>query len=250
MTYPLSTEVTAGQPTAASHYNNLRSDSLHFGQAATDSVTLGTFLNRFAANISLQLLATNRLRVPFNTTRPPVILINGCMLQAAASVDLAAGMFSGGAATWYVFAVRTAGSTTFTLAVNTSATEAPDQRIIGECQWDGSALTSVRDYFSTPLSAPDYDSGWFAAAYNTTYTKNHGLAQVPSFVLLEHATSASGAGEIVPVMVANDATYIKSIYGYDGTSVYVQTMNNSTYGVVASSRRVSGGGYLRIKAWR
>ena len=190
------------------------------------------------------MLATNRLRVPYNTTRPPVIMINGCMLQAAANVDLAAGMFSGGSATWYVFAVRSGSATTFTLSVNTSASEAADTRLIGECQWDGTNLTSVRDYFTTPLAAPDYDSGWFAAAYNTTYTKNHGLGQVPALVLLEHATSASGASEIVPVMVANDATYTRSLYGYDGTSIYIQTMNNSVYGVIASSRRTSGGGYL------
>ena len=35
MTYPLSTTVSAGQPTAAAHYNHLRSDALRFGQAET-----------------------------------------------------------------------------------------------------------------------------------------------------------------------------------------------------------------------
>src|SRR5512139_801463 len=102
MTYPLSTDVSAGQPTAVAHYNTLRADALRLGQAETDCVTTGVMLRRYARGVRLQYLATNRLRVPFVTTDPATLMINGFMCQAGANVDLPAGLFSGGAATWYV----------------------------------------------------------------------------------------------------------------------------------------------------
>ena len=75
-------------------------------------------------------------------------MIRGYMCQAAANVDLPANSFSGGSADWYIFANRAAGSSAFTLSVNSSATEGADQRLIGICRWDGSALdsTSIQTY--------------------------------------------------------------------------------------------------------
>jgi len=96
MTYPTSTDVAAGQPTQAAHYNTLRGDALRLGAAEADAVRLGTFLGRYASGIKLQYLATNRLRLPYVTIAPPTLMINGVMCQAVANVDLAAGMFSGG----------------------------------------------------------------------------------------------------------------------------------------------------------
>ena len=43
MTYPLSSEVSSGQPTAAAQYNNLRRDALRMGQADADAATLAEF---------------------------------------------------------------------------------------------------------------------------------------------------------------------------------------------------------------
>ncbi len=249
MTYPLSTDVSTGQPTAAAHYNALRADALRLGQAEADSVKVAQFLNRYQSGIRLQYLATNRLRVPYVTTSPATLMINGCMCQAGANVDLAAGLFSGGAATWYVFAARTAGSTTFTLSVNTSASEGTDQRIIGEVYYDGTNIVSVKDYFTGALGNPDYNSGWFACAYNNTYTKAHGLNQPPRLVTLEHATSSSGTGELVLVYLAYSSNFL-SLVGYDATNVYVQTVNNASSGTVGSMRRTSAGGYYRIQAWK
>jgi hypothetical protein len=249
MTYPLSTDVSAGQPTAVAHYNTLRADALRLGQAEADCVTTGVMLRRYARGVRLQYLATNRLRVPYVTTDPPTLMINGFMCQAGANVDLPAGLFSGGAATWYVFANRTAGSTTFTLSVNTSGSEGTDQRVIGEVSYDGANIISIKDYFASPLGDADYSSGWFAAAYNNTYTKAHGLNQSPRLVVVEHSANAAGTGEIVPVFV-NSASAVMSCVGYDAVNIYITTANNATNGVVFSTRRASAGGYLRIQAWR
>ncbi len=249
MTYPNSSDVTAGQPTAASHYNNLRGDALRLGQAEADTVKLGQFLSRHGRGVRLQYLATNRLRVPYVTSEPPTLMIGGCMCQATAHVDLAAGLFSGGAAIWYVFANRTPGSTTFTLGVNTSASEGADQRIIGDVYWDGAALLRVKDYFGSPLGDPDYDSGWFAVSYNNIYTRAHGLAQVPKLVVVEHFDNSGGTGEAVPVTV-NYGADTKSPMGYDANNIYFVAQNNGSYGVLIGARRSSGGGYLRLRAWK
>lgn len=141
MTYPESSAVSAGQPTAADHYNNLRLDSLYLGQAATNVIPLGTLLKDYQKNVNLVLLGTTRVRVEATATQTVELMIDGYMLQATANVDLAAGSApSGGAATWYVFAERSAGSTTFTLNVNTSDTDYADARLIGSFYWDGSAI--------------------------------------------------------------------------------------------------------------
>jgi len=67
MTYPLSSDVIAGQPTAADHYNNLRADALRMGQAVADSAFMPDLLNRYEQNLTIIPLSTDRLRVPAST---------------------------------------------------------------------------------------------------------------------------------------------------------------------------------------
>jgi hypothetical protein len=248
MAYPLSSDVSAGQPTAAAHYNTLRADALRLGQPQADCVPIGQFLTRFARGIRLVMLAANRLRLPYVTSDPPTLLINGCMCQATANVDLPPAQFSGAAATWYVFACRAAGSSQFTLAVNTSPVEGADQRIIGEAQWDGANLLSVKDYFAGPIGDPDYDSGWFSVTTNQTFTKTHSLGQVPRLTLLLHATNSSGTGELVPVLLAQQTSAQPlSVLGMDPSNLYIQT---PTADIVHSTRRAVNTGYYRLLAWR
>jgi hypothetical protein len=156
MGYPTSSDVTVGQPTASAHYNNLRADALRLGQAAADGVNLGDLLAKFETNLSLEYLATNRVRVPASAASPAAVVVNGVPLLATAAVDLPAGSApSGGAAWWYVFAVQSAGSTSFTLTANTTATEATGTRRIGRFYWDGSSIgqlkTEYRGYLETLL---------------------------------------------------------------------------------------------------
>lgn len=253
MTYPLSSEVSAGQPTAAAQYNNLRLDALTLGQPVTDAVKLQTFLRKYVSGMKVQYLATNRLRVPYDPNNPPTVMINGCMLQAADNVDLPAGQFSGAAALYYVFANRNAGSTSFTLSVNTSSSETADQRVIGTACWDGASVTTVTSYSYNPTGLPpaDYDSGWFACAYNNTYTKAHSLGSAPRMALLIHNTAADGSGECVYVHTVRQATAIyQAALGYDSANVYVTAGAESTGGTVFSKRRESASGFYRILAWK
>ncbi len=140
MTYPTSSDVSAGQPTSYLHYNSLRADAVYLGQLPADAVSLLASLTRYAHNLVVEPLATNRVRIPYNSADPCCLVIDGYMCKAAADVDLAADSFSGVAATWYIFANRAAGYTTFTLTANTSLTEAAGQRRIARIDWDGSNL--------------------------------------------------------------------------------------------------------------
>jgi len=53
MTYPESANVSAGDATLAAHYNDLRADAVHLGQAAADAVSLGTLLERYVTRCLL-----------------------------------------------------------------------------------------------------------------------------------------------------------------------------------------------------
>jgi hypothetical protein len=162
-TYPISADVIASQPTALQHYNNLRADALRFGAVAADAVNLGAALARYADAITLQPLATDRLRIPWTALRPPTIVIDGYLCQAAANVDIAANTFTGVAATWYIFATHTAASTTFTLTANTSASESTGNRRIASINWNGTHL----DYFTLQTLIPPAPTPPAVRAYNS-----------------------------------------------------------------------------------
>lgn len=250
MTYPNSSDVSSGQPTASAHYNNLRKDALFLGQAAADSLTLGAFLAHFAENIKLQYLATNRIRAVFDAYRPASVMIGGCMLKAADNIDLPAGQFSGAASLYYIHAIRTTGSTAFTLSVNTSLINTDTSRPIGTCYWDGANLTNVISWYQdSALPTADFDSGWFAVAYNNTYSVDHHLGSAPRLVMVLHSADSAGAGELVPVFHVNDGTSTKSPLGVTTSAVILQTANSSGLGCCYSIRRTSGSGFYRVFAW-
>lgn len=250
MTYPLSSDVSSGQPTASAHYNNLRKDALYLGQASADSLPLGSYLSRHASNLKLEYLATNRIRVAYNAYHPAAIMVGGCMLKAAASIDLPAGYFSGAASLFYIHAIRTPGSTTFTLGANTTPVENETSRVIGTCYWDGTTLNSIISFYpSDGFPQADYDSGWFACAYNNTYTLSHNLSGVPRLVILLHATDAAGTSELIPVYAVYGDSSTKGNIGFTSSLIYVVAANGSTQGCVYSFRRSSGSGYYRVLAW-
>jgi hypothetical protein len=147
LTYPTSSDVVSGQSTLAAHYNTLRADALRAGASAANAVNLGELLIGYSKNVQLVYLATNRVRVTYAANAIPALMVNGYMLRLAANADLAEAP-SGAASLYYVFANRAAASTAFTLSVNTSSTEADDQRCIGEFYWTGTAVRqgSIKSY--------------------------------------------------------------------------------------------------------
>jgi len=206
MSYPLSSDVSAGDPTSASHYNNLRSDVLRFGQAAANAVNVGSLMEWFESRLKLERLSTNRVRVPCSSTEPVGLIVAGYPLRSTANIDLAVGdVPTGGAQTWYVFANQTAGSTTFTLSINVSSSEGAAQRRIGRFYFDGTNIVkdSVRTelsllisqllYFkepqvqcgrltlSTNIPVPDSDVASSSVLYFTPYKGNRASLYVPNY---------------------------------------------------------------------
>jgi hypothetical protein len=143
MTYPVSGDVTAGQPTSSDHYNNLRADCLRLGAAAADGANLGNVLNRFESKLTIELLDTDRLRIPCTNTNPGSIVIDGVPLYSVNNIDLdPAGKPTGTAAMWHIFALRTAGNTSFKITVSTSDLEYANYRRIGSFYWTGTAIAA------------------------------------------------------------------------------------------------------------
>jgi len=151
MPYPSSSDVAAGDITAASQYNNLRADALRFGQASADAVNAGSLLELYESNLKIIRLNTTQLRIEATLASPVSLMVAGYPARTTANVDLAVGMApSGPANPYYIFANRAAGSSSFTLSVSTSFVEAANQRRIGQCYWNGTEI--VKDSIQTELS--------------------------------------------------------------------------------------------------
>jgi len=151
MSYPMSSDVVAGDATLASQYNNLHSDALFAGQAAADAAPIASLLENYESRLKIIRSGTTLLQVSADASSPVSLMVDGVMVQATANVVLAAGDApSGVASTFYIFANRTAGSTTFTLSVSTSPTEAANQRRIGRFYWDGTKI--IKDSIQTELA--------------------------------------------------------------------------------------------------
>jgi hypothetical protein len=152
-TYPSSGDVVSGQATLAAHYNTLRADAIRAGATAANAVGFGVLLQDYSHHVKLEYLATNRVRVPYSLDAIPVLVIDGYMLALPTHCDLAEA-YSGAAGVVYVFANRSAGSTAFTLSVNSSPIEAEDQRLIGEYYWTGANIRtgSIKSYETTITS--------------------------------------------------------------------------------------------------
>ena len=151
MSYPLSADVAAGDITAAAHYNNLRSDALRLGQLAADAVNLGAILESYESKLNIVRLGTTLVRVEASAGVPVAIIVAGVPVRSVANVDLAAESApAGAAATYYVFANRVAGSTSFTLSVNVVSSPGAAQRRIGQFYWNGTEV--VKDSIQTEFS--------------------------------------------------------------------------------------------------
>ncbi len=77
MSYPTSSDVAAGDLTAASQYNNLRADALRLGQAAADAVNVGSMLELYESNLKIIRLNTTQLRIEASLTSPVSLNVYG-----------------------------------------------------------------------------------------------------------------------------------------------------------------------------
>jgi hypothetical protein len=250
MTYPTSSDVSAGQPTASAHYNNLRKDALLFGQSPADSRLAGDFLGCLVLNMNLAVNPglSDRIQCVYDSQFPPSVVIDQCLLVNTTHVYSPS--HSGSAGVYYIFANRAPAATTFTLTLNASPTVSAAQRLIGEAYWSGTAFAGVLSYRYNAMPAAHYDSGWFAVTTTTAYTKAHNLGSVPRFFIVYHSTASDGSSENVIIGNVMDTTHAKAPIGFTAVNAYYQSGADATSGTCYSTRRFSNAGYIRILAWK
>ena len=96
-----------------------------------------------------------------------------------------------------------------------------------------------------------YDSGWYAVAVNTTYTKAHGLGAVPTTVQVFYSDTSDGSGDVASVAHPFGAggSDNASLCEMDATNIKVRTGNNVAYYRDASGAAKSPtSGYHKIVA--
>lgn len=117
---------------------------------------------------------------------------------------------------------------------------------------------SHAELYQMPLGdLPDYDSGWFASAINTTYTQNHGFSSIPSRWELEWSIDSIGKSTIISVPFAQ--RWSGSANQGVGASVQV---NPSGFTIRTGAALIPGasfgnpvgtdynGQFMRIRAWK
>lgn len=228
--YPSSLDVSAGQPTGYQQYNRLRADALRFGAAPADAVNAGQFLGSYISGIRLSALGSNRLRIQYDPRFPPTLMIRGHMCQSDHNVDLPGSAFSGDSALWYIFANRAAGSAEFSLSANTSATEGPDQRLIGCCQWNGSSVdaTSIQTY---QADAPGGHLTMITLLAGINYTTSQAYTgEVCPHQLIDFSKLKPGARSayLIANLLAGSASAHARLYNLSDSNTIVEVSTSST----------------------
>lgn len=229
-TYPASQDVSAGQPTGYQQYNRLRADALRMGAGQNDAVPMGRFLGQYQSGIHLTYLANNRLRIQYDPRFPPTIMINGYMCQTDHNVDLPSNSFSGANALWYIFAQRTQGSSEFTLSVNTSATEAPDQRLIGVCEWNGSAIeqTSIQTYQAVTPGSKMAVITLQASIHYTTSNSYGGTICCHHLLDFSKLKPSAKSVYLAANLIAENATAYARLYDMTDSTTLVELSTSAT----------------------
>ena len=107
------------------------------------------------------------------------------------------------------------------------------------------------------LHIEKYDSGWFAATVDTTYTKAHGLSGAPNVVHVYYSDTADGSGDVVKVGHTDFAQMVttyhvaSNVCDIDATNVKLRTDDYlAIYHDAAGAYKSQTTGYLKIVAVR
>lgn len=113
------------------------------------------------------------------------------------------------------------------------------------------AGTRCLAYVSVGIYQAAYDSGWFAVAEATTYTKAHGLGVRPNHIEVLYSSDSPPTGAIFPVTNVGDGATSESrnIARADATNVYIETgAAGASAGVILNTFGAAASGYYRIIA--
>jgi len=113
---------------------------------------------------------------------------------------------------------------------------------------DNSAVTTSIDYKLTN-KVKKYDSGWFAVAKDTAYTKAHGLGAVPDVVMIYVSNTADGSGEVT-ASGYEASERCTNVADLDATNIVIRTgaYGVATYRDSAGNLDQPASGYCKIVA--
>ena len=139
MTFPLSSPVSAGDPTEASQYNNLRKDALYLGSDPAGSGNLLQLLYQSMGEISLTRVSATTIRLSASAAAPCALMIGGiiCAVTADRTI-LLTGTALPAAGRYYVYAVAQSDGTFILDAADNNVPA--NGRMIGTFLWDGTGI--------------------------------------------------------------------------------------------------------------
>ena len=147
MTYPNSNNVAPGDATAASQYNNLRSDAVYLGGTITDSGSLKDRLSRGLGQLKLVKTADTIITLYASTTFPCAVIIDGSISMISTDITITVDpILFPQPKELFIFAKKTANAPGFTLILSDSSTEQTATRLIGRFIWTSTVIVSGTVY--------------------------------------------------------------------------------------------------------
>lgn len=141
MTYPLSSAVSAGDPTEASQYNNLRADALCLGNDPETSGNMLQLLCTAMGCVRLSRTGLTEITLTASESEPCAVVISGKIYSVTESLTLTIPDVDMTLHGRYHIYAQPAADGKFTLAYAYAAGTAPDaSRMIGTFLWDGTGI--------------------------------------------------------------------------------------------------------------
>ena len=245
MTYPLSSPVSAGDPTEASQYNNLRQDALFLGGDPAGSGNLQQLLFQNMGTIRLSRLSATTIQLSASESDPCGIMIGGTIFAVTENLTvlLTHTAFPALGRCYVYAAAQSDGTFILDASYNTVLTNA---RMIGTFLWDGngiipgtlhnlseyeairsvvtSSIANGRLTLASGVPVPDTDIEMSETLYFTPYNGNEIALYIGEewemFAFTELSLDLSGMNTLVPydIFITADSGGLKLSAGQWGSA--------------------------------
>ncbi len=141
MPYPLSSDVTPGEPTLAAQYNNLRADALYFGGNPAGAADLRSLFADYLEGIRLTGSETT-LTLEASSAEPCALVLDGlpAVVRTPLTTEISPAAFPSPCLLWIFIRSDGAEPAAFSLNVSESPFETTGTRRIGRLEWTGSKI--------------------------------------------------------------------------------------------------------------
>ena len=244
------------------------------GNVGIGTPTPGASLHLYSSTASIgqtieSQLATGyaylRLKNPSNTASPAIIGVEGSGGGGLLSGDIANSLvITAGGTNAIQFGGNNVSQVNMTILNSGNVgigTPSPGQKltVTGTIESTSGGIKFPDGTTQTTAAAPatalrTYDSGWFAIAQSTTYTKTHNLGTTKILSTLYYSESSDGSGDVVPLATGYLANYSLSSQNYiniadmDTTTIAIRTAPNNLVDYIDKNGTIQSrtSGYLRV----